>query len=66
VYSFYSTAPSLPGKKYVGRFKDPFLMKRQMGLQNFMNKYIIKHNNILYNQETKYHLVRITENYKCL
>ncbi|XP_066912945.1 uncharacterized protein [Clytia hemisphaerica] len=35
-----TTAPSLPGKKYVGRFKDPFLMKRQMGLQHFMNKVV--------------------------
>jgi len=34
------TAPSLPGKRYIGRFKDSFLKERQQGLQNFMNKVV--------------------------
>jgi len=34
------TAPSLPGKRYFGRFKDPFLRKRLLGLQHFMNKVV--------------------------
>lgn len=38
VMIFFRTAPSLPGKRYVGRFKDTFLKERQQGLQNFMNK----------------------------
>lgn len=35
-----STAPSLPGKRYFGRFKDPFLLQRQFGLQSFMNNVV--------------------------
>jgi len=34
------TAPSLPGKRYIGRFKEPFLKSRQLGLQGFMNKVV--------------------------
>ncbi|XP_047137082.1 sorting nexin-7 isoform X1 [Hydra vulgaris] len=35
-----STAPSLPGKRYFGRFKDQFLKHRQLGLQLFLNKVV--------------------------
>lgn len=32
--------PSLPGKQIIGRFKDSFLIERQLGLQDFLNKIV--------------------------